>query len=345
MSRSTGPAVWLPAALLGLALATATLPVGGLSPSSVDADDDGVRDGIESDVCGEQRNRELLALTENTGRCLSPTDYQPERSLVLQLPQDINTGPDADGDGFPTTVAIDLVRFEIDRSSMEARREDPGTETVAVDSGRRGDDSVPSDPALSQFCLLEGVTMRSQGGDSDGDGFPERIVLGFGTMCVDPRDDSVVFDPSSSASSSRIDPDDGDPNEPGGPEVGTGPFASDLRVGRDRDDDTILTDLSTEFTNLTYDRRDPADWRATTHWDSTDLDPDDRDRREPVPVLREDADEDRVFDRAEDWICSSLVDDHLLPSRRAGLGTECQLLDYRPPSAYRAVSDDPFRGS
>jgi hypothetical protein len=293
----------LASVLLVTATLTVVLPV--LGTSTTDEDGDGVGGTIEVRVCGSSFTRDTIDALEGAGACETTTDYAPDSSVGLLIPNETTTGRDADGDGFPESVTVDFDRVRIDRTHNTSHLEDGPVRTLTVDDAPYGDDGDPGRPGVISVCRrLQVVTGISSPVDEDGDGFPSYAELSRGEACVDHEGEETL-NPTFRVLRRDVDPDDGNASTPSGDTVKVPPVHAGVEVGPDADGDTVVSTVETRLANLTYDRRNPADPAVDGSWRVQEMDPDDGDAATPrrLPSLEEDGDDDHVLDGVEYHLC------------------------------------------
>jgi hypothetical protein len=293
-----------------------------------DDDNDDVPDSVEREICAREVNQQVFDSTENTGQCTSSTNYDPVRSVSMRVPTNVSNGPDSDDDDMPAYVTVHYTNFTVDREDPSATTSNAGDEQYTLDEH----DERPNRPVVSVVCTpLDVPTGFNAPVDEDDDGFPSYVEVTKGEVCGDRRDGSTDVNSDKRVAKQGVDPDDSDPNEPVQSKYKAGNVPSGVDYGEDKDNDTIVDWTAIRYTNITYDRRRPADPHLEHYFDRTSWDPDDDDRSNPVVIFEEDSDEDWIFDAAEEYIC--LVEDQNRPQDGSCSGPE----DYNPPSAYQAL--------
>jgi len=304
--------------------------------ASADGDGDGVNDEIEERICSSPVAASAVASLEGAGSCPSGTDYQPDRSLGLLVPNQVEAGTDVDGDGLPASVEVRFDHVAVDRRAETSHVVEGPTTELAVDQAPYGDDADPEREGLSTIVcrdlgLLTGVANPD---DEDDDGFPAYVEVARTEVCVDTRDASVHLEGAYRVVPVDVDPDDEDDATPSGDTRELEPVPAGAEVGPDRDRDTVVEEVAVRELVATYDRRAPADVDVQTTWRTVPLDPDDHDPDRPLalPTPEEDGDHDHVRDGVEHRLC--LDED----ANTSADGNCSGPLSYEPTQLYQMVT-------
>ncbi|HET6403484.1 MAG TPA: hypothetical protein VFH78_02455, partial [Candidatus Thermoplasmatota archaeon] len=162
-------------------------------------------------------------------------------------------GPDADGDGVPSYVVVEMSELTLDRrnASHTVTRTPHADRRVTLDAN----DADPNVPARSivRAPFASGFAM---GPDADGDGVPAYATVEMSEATFDRRDASISIARAPGADQRvALDRDDADPNVPLASIVSATVFTG-ATVGPDADDDGIPAYVRLEASRATLDRRD-----------------------------------------------------------------------------------------
>ncbi len=255
-----------------------------LDLSPADLDRDGVADTVENQICSRSGTRDQVNAHPESGHCAGPPtfDYTPPAGAewTAVIPTGTSVGPDADLDGFPsgvtmTGLALTASPFTGGRVSVE-----PTEETVQVDSA----DNDPDFPVGSHYGPVSVPVYVTPGPDADHDGVPRKATITWDDVSVD-RTQAMPVSVTQRMTTTYLDSDDNDPNEPGQSEFGPVGIPVIVAVGDDADDDAVPASVTISEMVLTVDRTEPnpvtLEPGAQVHEQT--LDSDDSDPNVPAP--------------------------------------------------------------
>lgn len=197
------------------------------------------------------------------------------------FPSNVVAGPDADNDSVPSYVRVEFSRLTVDRRNLTTSIERAPASDVTVRPDPNDND--PNSPVASTVSATAPSNVVI-GADNDRDGVPGTVTIEFSRVTVDRRNASTAVAPSPASNVVlRPDANDNDPNTPVASVVRV-PFASNVVVGADNDNDGFPSRVTVEMSELTVDRRNAS--HTTTRTPGADrvvtLDANDNDPNNPV---------------------------------------------------------------
>lgn len=309
-----------------------------------DADGDGFPASVtisQSTVTVDRRtplNAVTLAPAAPITTGIDPNDADPNTPLVSVFTAPIpvptgtfSTGPDADRDGFPTTLTVNRANVTFDRRNPAnpVTLSAAAPVTQAVDSN----DANPDVPATSIVILPVPIaTGFTLGADGDADDVPSSATIQRAMVTFDRRGPNFVTLNATAGVTSPIDPNDADANTPAASTFGPVSIPTGGTHSPDADDDYVPHHVTLSFLDVTVDRRTSSPNHVTfgNHTTQTTLDADDTDRGDPIPFDLVDADADLVPDAVEPFICQ-VQNENTPDDGRCGTPDGSNLNDYTPP--------------